>query len=77
MTDRKAYKDLSDVEVTFHDDDVKTYRITAGIGIGQYLAREAADTGVLVLFNNDESHGVPLANIREYCIKPVREGDEK
>ena len=64
--------DFSDVDVTFTDGEVKTYRITAGIGIAQYLAREAANTGVLTLFNNEASHGIPLVNIREYVIRPVQ-----
>ena len=72
MTEERAiYQNLSDVEVTFTDGEVKVYRISAGIRIGQYLAREAAETGILTLFNDEVSHGVPLSNIREYHIKPV------
>ncbi|PZR89754.1 MAG: nucleoside hydrolase [Stutzerimonas stutzeri] len=67
--------DLSDVDVTFMDGEFKTYRITAGIGIGQYLAQQAANTGVLTLFNDEASHGIPLSNIREYVIRPVGESD--
>lgn len=72
---RRIYENLSDVEVTFMDGEVKTYRISAGIRIGQYLAREAAETGILTLFNDEVSHGVPLNNIREYQIKPVYVGE--
>lgn len=61
------------VEVTFIDGEVKTYTITAGIGIGQYLAREASQTGILVLFNDEASHGVPLAQVREYVLRPAPE----
>lgn len=63
----------TEVEVTFIDGEVKTYTITAGIGIGQYLAREASATGILVLFNDDESHGIPLAQVREYVLRPAPE----
>lgn len=69
--ERSIYQNLSDVEVTFMDGEVKVYRISAGVRIGQYLAREAAETGILTLFNDEVSHGVPLSNIREYQIKPV------
>lgn len=62
--------DCSLVEVTFLDGEVKTYTITAGLGISQYLAREAAATGILTLFNDAESHGIPLAQVREYVLRP-------
>lgn len=65
----------SAVDVTFIDGEVKTYFITAGIGIGQYLAGQAAETGVLVLFNNSVSHGIPMNQIREYVIRNLREGE--
>lgn len=65
----------SAVDVTFVDGEVKTYYITAGIGIGQYLAGQAAETGILVLFNNTVSHGIPMAQIREYVIRNMREGE--
>lgn len=64
---------LTLVEVTFIDGEVKTYTITAGIG--QYLVREASQTGILVLFNDDESHGIPLAQVREYVLRPAPEGE--
>jgi hypothetical protein len=63
---KRQYRDLSDVTVTFTDGEVKTYRITAGTGIGgYYLAREAGAHGVLSLFNRDQSVGIPLASIRD------------
>lgn len=39
----------SDVEVTFIDGEVKTYRITAGVSVGGHLAREAGESGILSL----------------------------
>lgn len=68
---RKFYKDMSDVEVTFTDGEVKTYRITAGPGIGGYLAREAGASGVLSLFNSERSWGIPVSSIRDWSIAPV------
>lgn len=56
------------VIVTFNDGEVKEYVISAGPSIGGHLAREAGDTGVLNLFNLDESYAIPLANIREWVI---------
>lgn len=64
-------EDQSDVEVTFQDGEVKTYCISAGTGIGGYLARERAIKGVLALFNGRASYGIPAANIREYKITPA------
>lgn len=62
------------VEVTFIDGEVQTYRISAGITISQYLAKQAAETGILVLYNDDTSHGIPLTQVREYVLKPDTEG---
>lgn len=64
-------RDLSDVEVTFMDGEVKTYRITAGTSIGGYLAKEAGQTGILSLFNDAESYAMPLGNVREWIIRAV------
>lgn len=69
-------KEYSDVTVTFQDGEVKTYRITAGPGIGGFLARDASTTGVLNLFNEDQSWGIPLANIRDWSIIRVEEPDQ-
>lgn len=69
-------KDVSDVVVTFTDGEVKTYRISAGTGIGGWLAREAGANGVLSLFNRDQSWGIPLASIRDWSILPVPATDE-
>jgi len=71
MTTREILRDLSDVEVTFIDGEVKTYRITAGQGVSRYLAESAANTGILTLFNAETSHGIPLTQIREYQLLPV------
>lgn len=75
MTDKTILKDLSDVEVTFNDGEVKVYRITAGQGISRYLAECAAHTGILTLYNAETSHGIPVANIREYQLLPVYQED--
>lgn len=64
-------QDLSDVEVTFNDGEVKTYMITASPAIAGYLAREAGSTGFLTLWKGDESHSIPIGNIREFKIKSV------
>lgn len=67
----KYDKDAADVVITFNDGEVKTYRISAGPGIGGFLAREANANGILSLWNKDQSFGVPLANIRDWAINPV------
>lgn len=63
----------SDVTVTFNDGVVKVYRITAGPGIGSYLAREAGANGVLSLFNHEMSWGIPVASIRDWSITAAPE----
>lgn len=59
------------VEVTFNDGEVVEYPIDAGTKIGGYLAREAGHTGVLNLFNQKESYGIPLPSIRHWHIRPT------
>lgn len=67
MTTKRPQTD-SLVEVIFNDGEVKTYVISAGPSIGGFLAREAGETGILNLFNAEESYAIPLANIREWKI---------
>lgn len=64
------------VEVVFNDGAVKSYVISAGPSIGSYLAREAGESGILSLFNADESYAIPLNNVREWKIinRPEMEG---
>lgn len=64
-------RDLSDVVVTFMDGEVKAYRITAGTSVGGYLTKEAGNSGILSLFNDRESYAIPLANVREWLLRPV------
>jgi predicted chitinase len=56
------------VEVVFADGEVKNYVISASPSIGGYLAQQAGETGILSLYNNDESYAIPLVNIREWRI---------
>ena len=56
------------VHVTFVDGGIKEYVISAGPSIGSHLSREAGETGILNLFNLDESYAIPLAHIREWKI---------
>lgn len=61
-------KTSSVVEVIFIDGEVKNYVISAGAGIGGYLIRDAAETGILNLYNLDESYAIPVDRIREWKI---------
>lgn len=61
------------VEVVFLDGEIKEYTISASPSIGGYLAREAGETGVLSMFNLDESYAVPMTNIREWRVKAAEE----
>lgn len=69
------------VNVTFNDGEVKEYVISAGPSIGGHLAREAGETGILNLFNLDESYAIPLVNIMEWVIinRPdvIKDGETK
>ena len=67
-TPKRSTATQSDVTITFIDGEVKVYRISASPGLGNYLAREAGQCGVLSLFNNDEAWGIPLASIRDWSI---------
>ena len=71
------YKDLSDVTVTFDDGEVKTYRITAGVSISTYLAQEASRTGILNLWNKEQSICIPVTRVREWSLAsvPIPEGE--
>ena len=78
MTKKPFHKhEESEVEVTFIDGEVKTYRITAGVSVGGYLAREAGESGILSLWNAQESTAIPIAHIREWKIKPVQPAQEE
>lgn len=70
------YKDLSDVTITFDDGEVKKYRISASPSIGGYLASEAGRSGILSLFNKDQSYGIPLSRIRDWSIEAVPVPDD-
>lgn len=69
-------KECSDVIVTFKDGEVKTYCISAGTKIGGYLATTAGQTGVLSLFSEDRSWGIPMTSIRDWEIVPVEPAAE-
>lgn len=64
-------KRFSNVEVTFIDGQVKTYLISAAPSVSTHLARQAGETGVLTLFNDETSVGIPMGQIREYSISPT------
>lgn len=65
------------VEVTFNEGEVKQYIISASPSIGGYLASQAGETGILSLYNADESYAIPLCNIREWKIIHRPEEDTK
>ena len=75
---KKQPQTHSIVEVMFNDGEVKQYVISASPSIGSYLAKEAGDSGILSLFNNEESYAIPLCNIREWKIirHPEPEGEK-
>lgn len=70
MTEREYPKEYSKVEVTFTDGEVKTYRMSASLGISQYLARQVAETGILMMMDDRVTHSIPIDQVREYVISP-------
>ena len=68
-------KRKSDVEVTFNDGTVQTYRITAGASLARHLVMEAGESGILSLLCGSKAHAIPLANIREWSITELEDED--
>ena len=70
------------IEVVFNDGEVKEYVISAGPNIIGWAATKAGESGILNLWNADESYAIPLANIREWRIThrpaaPATEAEDK
>ena len=76
---KKYPKQRSIVTVTFNDGEVKTYEISAGSGIAGFLMREASDTGIVTLRDDDAGAAVciPLDHIRDIQIAPVAATNEE
>lgn len=66
----------SKVTITINDGEVKEYIISAGRGIASYLARDAGMTGILTLWNKDQSYCVPVASIRDWTIEHMSQEEE-
>lgn len=75
MADKKYPQQRSSVTVTFNDGEAKTYSISAGAGIAGYLMRDAAETGVVTLRDDDAGTAVcvPLARIRDVQFAPEQQ----
>lgn len=73
MTEKKYPKQRSVVTVTFNDGEVKTYEISAGASISGYLLRDASDTGIVTLRDDDAATAVcvPLDRIRDIQFAPA------
>ena len=68
-------KQRSSVTVTFNDGEVKTYDISAGAGITSYLMREAGESGIVTLRDDEAQTAVciPLSLIRDMVFAPKEE----
>jgi hypothetical protein len=73
MTEKKYPKQRSVVTVTFNDGEVRTYEISAGASIAGYLMRDASDTGVVTLRDDESGSAVciPLDRIRDVQFAPA------
>lgn len=67
----EVMKELSDVTVTLHSGEIKTFRMTASPKIARYLSESAVMTGALVLYNETESMSIPWNNVHDFTIKAV------
>ena len=73
MMTRQYPKQRSTVAVTFNDGEMKTYEISAGASIAGYLMKEASETGIVTLRDDDAGAAVcvPLDRIRDIQIAPI------
>lgn len=65
----KAAKNTSIATVTFVDGEIKNYNMSAGIGVGNWIAEQVKRTGILTLYNDSECYNIPISQVREYTIK--------
>lgn len=64
------------VEVQFMDGEQIDYPITANLGIARALAERSGETGVLALWNGEESYGVPVAHVRDWTVRELTEEED-
>lgn len=58
--------------VVFNDGEVRDYVVSANQGIAGHLMAEAGKHGILYMRGENESYSVPVRNIREWKIGPLR-----
>ncbi len=63
----------SDVEVTFNDGTIETYRLKVGANFGRHLAKQAGEDNVLTLLCGPKVHSFPLASVRSWTMSEVSE----
>lgn len=72
MTERHDYPERwSDVEVTFTDGTIETFRLKVSAGFGRHLAKQAGEDNVLTLLCGPKVHCFPLASIRSWTMTEV------
>ena len=76
---KKYPKQRSTATVTFTDGEVVSYEVSAGAGIAGYLMREASDTGILTLRDDDAGAAtcIPLDRIRDIQLAPAQTTTEE
>lgn len=74
MTSNPDYPDRwSDVDVTFTDGTIETYRLKVGASFGRHLAKQAGEDNVLTLLCGQKVHCFPLASVRSWTLTEVPE----
>ena len=74
MTAEAEYpKRWSDVEVTFVDGTIETYRVGFGAGFGRHLAKQAGEDKVLTLLCGPKVYCFPLNSVRSWTLSELPE----
>lgn len=68
MSEHQYPERWSDVEVTFTDGTIETYRLKVGSGFGRHLAKQAGEDNVLTLLCGVKVHSFPLASVRSWTL---------
>lgn len=72
MVDDQQYpKRHSDVEVTFNDGTIETYRLHVGASFGRHLAKQAGEDNVLTLLCGPKVHSFPLSSVRSWTLSEL------
>lgn len=73
MSDHQYPERWSNVEVTFNDGTIETYRVKVGATFGRHLAKQAGEDNVLTLLCGPKVYSFPLASVRSWTLSELQE----